>query len=455
MTGIQKKAVLLLFTLIIPHAAITQTTVLDRSKCRQLAIEHSKQLRQSENKEKQALLKERIAKTGFLPEFSASGLYYYSPHEFEYSLGLGTLLGMEGNLREMMDKDLPDAALSIGMEGVTMAGVEAEQAVYLGGRVRTAVNMAETGAGIAGLNVEMHISEVITVADSAWFNYLSAKEAKSAALQYEKTLEELVQATRESVEEGLATRNDLLKAKVKRNEASLKVQKAGSGVELAEMFLCRVTGLPLHTEITTEKSQLPEEVDYSILQKNEQSPENRPEYKMLEKAVDLEKYEEKMARAEMLPEVGIKASYNHMRGVDIGGHKTDDLVFSVMGSVKIPIFNWGERQNRLAKANLETEAAQIEKEDTRELMQLEIAEARLTFENARKRLELTGKALEQSKENMETSKDMYNEGKETIVELLEAKAHWKSAKSKHINARTNVLLSKTLYKKTLGILTTK
>jgi outer membrane protein TolC len=446
---------------------------LSHQQCREMALNYSKQIKISENKRQQAVLSGKIAKAQYLPKISASGLYFYKPDPLEYSLEGGYLptykpdpqgqmqpnvqinpntgqpvMGPDGNSVFNMYAFMPDMHLNIGMEGVTAAGVQLEQPLYLGGKIRVANKMANTGIEMSETQMSLKTSEVIVAVDAAYYQYLAVKAKNLAANEYKLLLDSLVSTVEESKQEGMATRNDLLKVQVKRNQAILMKQKAGSGVQLSAMNLCRIIGLPLDTEIAiseNDHSPIPGIISDSI-----DTPTERPEYQLLNKAITLQQYEEKMARAEMLPQIGVSAGYSYLGGLEVNGQGTDEMAFSAMASVKIPIFKWFEEKNRLSKAKLQTEVARMELEETQKLLQLEIAQARLNLEESVTRLELTQTSLEQAKENLETSKALYESGMEPLVDLLEAQAQWQKVKSEYIDAQTSLKLSHTYYLKATG-----
>jgi len=439
---------LILFSM--PAYAQFEEVELDREKSREMALDYSRDVKLAENKKQQALLQERIAGAALLPEFSASGLYLYSFDPIDVSIAPAELLDLEDPFHELINAIFPDLSLEIGLEGVTLAGVELEQAVYAGGRIRTARRMAKKGTEVAGLDIELNTAQVIALSDAAFFQYLSVKEKKQAALQYRELLDELVATLEDSVEEGLATRNELLKARVKQSEAILQVQQARSGLELARMNLCRITGMELETPISVTETLDPAPVDIDQLRQHNNNPRQRPEYRMLEKAIEIGNYKEKIAKGALLPELGFRAGYNYFGGVEVGGQTSDNMGFSMMAMLRVPIFNWNQSRNELSKARLQKEAARLEKDDATRLMQLEIARERFRLEDAFTRMNLTETALQHAEENLETSQDKYREGKETLTDLLEAQAQWQAAKSDHIQAQTSVELQKTLYLKAKG-----
>ena len=456
-------------------------TQMDLNKCREMALEHSREVKISDNKIEQAQLGKKIARAGHLPSLNATGTFFYKPNELEYSIEGGNLptyvpdeqgelqpnfkrnpetsrpvIGPDGNPVFEMYAMMPDMDLSVGLEGVTMGGFQLEQPVYMGGKIRAANEKAETGIEMAGLNKEMTTAEILAQADEAFYKYISVKARKEAAQDYKILLDSLVSSIEASMKEGMATRNDLLKARVKRNEAKLMVQKAQSGQELARMNLCRITGLSLNTSLKIEgDTSVPEGMNPETNNNKKNDPTSRPEFKMLNKAIEMGQQQEKIIRSEMLPQLGVSAGYSYFSGLKLNGQGAEDMAFSAMASLKIPIFNWSEKRNKLSRTKLKTEVTQMKMEDAEEKMQLEIAQARFNLQDAFTRLKLTRQALEQAEENLETSRDRYEEGMERLVNLLEAQAQWQEAKSNHIEAQTEVKIKHTQYLKTTGQLVAK
>ncbi len=456
MTGAYIKTILLV-ALIIPTfnnpSLAGGELELDRLQSRRMALEYSQQIRLSQNLQQQFQFKEKIAQAAYFPALSASGLYFYFPDKIEYTISPRSMVNLEGGLGEIIGELLSDFDVNIGLKGVTMAGIQMDQAVYMGGRIRAAQKMAKTTTEMALLGVELTETEIIALSDAAFYRYITLKEKKEAATAYHELLDELVARLEDNMREGGTTRNDLLKARIKQHEAILRVQEAGSSLELARMDLCQVIGLPLDSRIQTGKELHPENLDFSVVLKTDPGPENRPEYHILDKAIQLSLYNEKMAIAEMLPQVGVRTGYNYFGGLEIGGNSAHAAAFSAMATVNIPIFNWNSGRNQRSVARLQTDAAKIEKEDAEKKMILDIARSRLMLEDAIARMNLTARLLEQAEENLNASKDMFDQGMVPLADLLEAQAHWQAASNDHIDALGAVMLQRTMYLKSAGELT--
>ena len=221
--------------------------------------------------------------------------------------------------------------------------------------------------------------------------------------RYKTVVAELVRNLTDAFETGMASRNDLLKAQVRLNEAELMLQKAENGRALASMNLCRVIGIDLHAAVEVSDS-LQENVTPGILDNNG-GLERRPEYNLLEKEVELKGREVALTRSDFLPELGVSASYGFYGGISLNGKSTDASSFTAMASLRIPLYNWGEGRGKIKAMKAEQEMSQLKMEEMTQLMLLEIARARYNIEDARTRVTLTRKSLSQAEENLTVSKN--------------------------------------------------
>ena len=244
---------------------------------------------------------------GYLPTFvpDANG-------ELVYNLYIDPatklpVMGKDGLPLSAQYAFMPDIELELGLRGVYSAGAMLEQPIYMGGKIRSAYRMATIGKEMSELNKQYTRAEVITEADEAYWQYLRVVELVTSAQKYKAVVNELVRNLTDAYETGMASRNDLLKAQVKLNEAELMLQKAENGKALAGMNLCRVIGIDLYSTIQVSDS-LYDEVTPGVLNAGE-GLQQRPEYNLLEKDVELKEKQVALTRSDFLPEVGVSASY--------------------------------------------------------------------------------------------------------------------------------------------------
>ncbi len=356
------------------------------------------------------------------------------------------VIGPDGNPIFNMYAWLP---LEISLSGAYLAGVTLEQPVYTGGKISAGNKMAGIGKQMAEDNLELQRLNTIVEADVAYWTYISVNEKVKLAQQAVDMLAVIVEKARNAHDVGMANRNDLLKAQVEYNNARLNLQKAQNGLQLSRMELCRVTGLPFLTEITatdtTVKVTSPVFSEFSG-----ETVSERPEYKLMQKNIELQEQNIRLARADFLPTAGIQAGYNHIGGIEFTGTDFSNTSLNVLASVKIPLFHWGEGIKKIKASKIEKEISELELTKNRQLLMLETEQSRLNMQLAWERIQMNETAVEQADENLRITKDNYEVGMETITEVLIAQTQWQQTLNEFIDSKTDFKIKETIWMKTTG-----
>ncbi len=467
------KKVILILGLFGGVTMLKAQVLINFQQCRQMALENSKEIAIAEKQSEKALFTTKSYHAGFFPRLSGSGLGFYNQEKYSYRIKGGYLPtyvpDQQGNLQPNLMVDpatgkpvlgadgspvfkeyafLPDIGLKLGLRGIYLVGVQLEQPLYMGGKVRAAYEMAKVGASIATENIRLNRSNVIEVADKAYWQLLEVQEQLKAAKAYRSTVQELLREVKNARETGMVTGNEVLKVEVRFNEADLMVQKAENGKVLSQMNLCRIVGLNLYTDVYIADS-LSGEITPGVLQQ-QAIISQRPDYNLLAREVELKNKEVRLTKADYLPQVGLTAGYGYGGGVELNGERESKASFNAMAAVEIPIFTWGEGRNKIKAAMLEQETSRLNLEKSAQLMELEVAAARFGILDAQTRVKMTQNALLQAGENLRISKDQYEVGLETLTNLLEAQAQWQEAWSQWVEAKARLHLSETQYLKAIG-----
>ncbi len=438
---------------------------LNIEKCRNLAVENSEVIKIADENINKAQGEKKAAKSAYLPNISASatGMYkeinidqeLYAPTQvFDLTTGTlvpnvavnpltgETIIGADENPVFNTYAYLP---LDLTIQGGVMGGVSAEQPIYAGGKIISGNKMAKIGESLATENRTLKTSEAIYEAENSYYIYLSVKEKVKLAEKYTELLQQLVDVVEDSYEVGMTNQNELLKVKVQYNDAALQKQKAKSGLELARMSLCRVIGVDLNTqvEINDSISSIEFETD-NLLETN---ANQRVEYQLLEKQVEMAEQNVKMIRGDYLPTAGVSVGYNYFNVFLDGSDNYSSHGMNTMASVQIPITTFGERKGKMASAKADFNIKQLELQQATKLLQLEIEQAKFNLIDAYTRVEMTQTTLNQADENLRVSQDNYSLGMETIVNLLEAQAEWQKAFSNKIDALTDFKIKQSNYKR--------
>ncbi|OPL11371.1 MAG: hypothetical protein AVO39_05905 [delta proteobacterium MLS_D] len=434
----------------------TAGTLITLEGCRERALVNSEDLRVEKTRREQAHLRTREQRTHYLPKVTASGHYLGSRNRFEWDVEsslfdpLGRIIS-PATINPLTGRPINDVSgHHIMKQTAYYTKVEARQPLYMGGKINAANRMSEVAEHISLKAVEAKRQDVIVEADQTYWRFVAVGEKLQSARKYVELLEALEAKVNHAVDTGLVHRNELLKVRVRRNEALLDLERAKNGRELLRMSLCRIMGFDPGTslkiadeEITIPAAdELPEAPVLSVI--------DRPDYRMLEDKVDLTRENERLVRSDFLPRVGLTAGYHYLGGVELYQTSLEGRGYYLMASAEIPLWQWGEGKYKTQSAKLDSHIAELDLQKYKKLMELEIRQAFFAMSEAHSRCAMTEAALEEAEANMEMSRDFYELGMEQLTDHLEAQSRRQQAEAEHITAKSEFKIEETNYRRSLG-----
>ena len=450
------KKKLTFITLVLCALITNAQELLTLDQCRQLALDNNKRMVAASKQTQAAHYTVKSYKGNFFPNFIASGTGLYSTADGTFNIPGGNLPTFLPDANGQPTPNggfayFPGIDLNYKVRTVWMGGIQVEQPIFMGGKILAAYRMATLGKQMAQLNENLTATEVILETDQAYALMVKAQEMNKVAESYHAVLQELMKNVQSAYKHGLKSKNDVLKVQVKLNESELSIRKAENALRLANMNLCHLIGKPL-----TETLQISD--DFPVIEQAFETQINditaRPEYSLLNKQVDMAKQQVKLSRSELLPQVGIRGSYDYIHGLKVNEQTLFDKGnFSVMLNVTIPLFHFGERINKVRASKAQLEQVRMEQADLNEKMYLELTQAANNLDEAKLQTALADRSLEQADENRRISKGEYEAGLEPLSDHLEAQALWQQAYETKVDAHFQLYLSYVKYLKAAGILT--
>ncbi len=434
-----------LLSLLLLSASISSAQEkLDIERTRALALENEENILIANRTVQQQEIQKKVASSYYLPSISAVGGALYQANDItetaDVSINIPTGLGLP------ISEIQTSIPFNVSLKGAYLAGIQLNQAIYAGGKVRSSNKMAHIGVEIAEENKKMQEVNTVVEADQTYWTYIAVQSKVKLAEKNLALLEDLVQRIKDSYEVGYTNQNDFLKVNVEYHKAQLDLQKARNGLELTRMALCRITGFSLDTPIETDTTLW---VNADLLHElNDSNISNRPEYQILEKQIQLADSKIKNTRADYLPQLGVSANYGAWGGVSINNMDLTSNGFSASAMLKIPLFNWGKGHQEIQLAELNKQIKNDEFNKNTELMLLEISQSTFTLNEAVLSINLCVENLAQASENRRICADSYELGKETISNLLIAQTQWQKAENELIEAKINFKLAETEYLRT-------
>ena len=463
--------------------------LLNLDSCRALALHNNKQLSISRVKQEVAANVRKSARTKYLPHVSALGGYEFTSKEMsilndeqkEALGGLGThLTGSIQNQLAPLVQHLPaDLQQQLGAGMTQMAGmlngggqrivdafrtdtrnlfagaVMLVQPVFMGGAIIAMNKMADQGELLAANSADAKRQTTLYNIDQAYWQVVSLRHKQKLAEAYLDLVKKLDGDVQKMIREGVATRSEGLSVSVKVNEAEMTLIKVNDGLTLSRMLLCQLCGLPVNEQITLTDEEAQD------LGLSEQTPvadivtatENRPELKMLQNVVDMSKQATNMLKAGNLPQVMLTGGYMVSNpNVFNGFQKKFAGVWNVGVLVRVPIWNWGDVAYKVRAAKGATAIATLQKDEAREMIELQVNQSSFKVNEAAKKLEMAKASTARADENLRMANLGFGEGVISSTTVMEAQTAWLQAQSQKIDAEIDVKLSQVNLQKALGVL---
>jgi outer membrane protein TolC len=304
---------------------------------------------------------------------------------------------------------------------------------------------------------DLKLQDVIYKTDEAYWQVVSLVNKKKLADSYVSLLRKMDTDVQALIEEGVATQVDGMSVRVKLNQAEMAQTKVDNGLALSRMALAQLCGLPLEESLALADENiesLPESASSTGSYSVEEAFINRQELKSLDYAVRIYKKKEKIALAEHLPSVALTANYLVTNPNSFNGFKNDfGGMFNVGVAVQVPISGWWEGTYKRNAARAETHIKQLELDDAKEKIELQVNQSVYKVNEAGKKLTASSRNKEKAEENLRHATIGFEEGVIPALNLMEAQTAWVEAQSDLIDAQIEVKLTDVYLSKALGRLT--
>jgi len=498
-----------ILTLIVLMGAMTaaeaQTQVLSLDSCRAMALRNNKQINASRLKKDVAMNLRKSARTKYLPKVDVMGGYEWFSREISLlndgqktafsNVGSTLVGGISSSASDMMTELVgkgfltPEQAQKIGAiineKGSTIqqqgnalgesvvdafrtdtrniwaGSVMLRQPIYMGGAILAANKIADIGEQIADNDLDMKTQATLYSIDQAYWLAVSLKQKHKLATSYRDLVKKLDTDVHKMIKQGVATKADGLKVDVKVNEAEMQMTQAEDGLALSKMLLCQLCGIPMNQEITLadeDKETLTlsgasVDTEQQRVAASDSAMNTRPELRMLENAVEISKQATNLVRAVYLPHVALTGGYTISNpNVFNGFQKKFTGVWNIGILVQMPVWTWFDNAYKVRASKAATHIAQMNLDDTREKIHLQVAQSQFKVKEAQKKLNMAMKNIASAEENLRCANLGFKEGVMEVTDVMAAQTAWQQAQSQKIDAEIDVKLTQVGLNKALGIL---
>lgn len=477
----RKVLVLALALLAGPTVTIAAQTV-SLDSCRSMALTNNKQLRVRAEAVRQTGYQQKEAFAAYLPAIDFNGGYMYNQKEisifdkdqllptktfdlktqsYQFDIVKNPLTGEpikgpDGQYIPQTVALIPKEAMTYNIHNVFFGAITLTQPIYMGGKIVAMNRLTHYAEEAARALHNSEAENVIYAVDAAYWQVVSLKAKQKLAVSYVALLDTLRNNVNAMVEQGVATRSDLLTVEVKLNQAQVDLTKVDNGLVLSRMALAQVCGLPVNTQFTLADEDndfvdctAPIATSYNMADVYAR----RQDLHALEMGIEALRQKEKVALSDMLPKIALVGSYSFSNpNMFDGFSRRFSGAFSVGAMISIPLWHWGGNYNKYRAAQSQTRMAELELADAKDLIDLQVSQSAFKAQEAVKTYHTTLANLDKANENLRQATLGFREGVMTTDNVMEAQTAWLKANSEKIDALIDVHLCDVYLAKVLGTL---
>jgi outer membrane protein len=328
-----------------------------------------------------------------------------------------------------------------------------QQPLFTGFRLSSLKNAAEYNYKALEEKYDGDINKAAFQIHSAFWNYYKSEQIKKLIEENLKQTALHLKDTRDFLENGLVTRNDLLKLEVQYSNTELMKIDAENNVELARVAFNKAIGIELNlpTEINVKEIE-PSDYKYDFEEILTEAKEKRNDLKSLEYKIQASDENIDAARAGWFPSLFLYGNFYYSRPnqrILPPEDKFNDT-WDVGVSLSWDLWNWGQTSSLTTQAEENKFQAEISLSKLEDAVEIEVYQSYLNYKKSLDRITVIQKSIEQAEENYRITKEKYNSQLATSNDLIDAEVSVLQAKTNLTNALVDYELSRLTLEKAIG-----
>lgn len=331
--------------------------------------------------------------------------------------------------------------------GVFEPTLHVEYLVFDVGERTGALDVAKANLLIANLEFNNTHRQLIFQVSSAYYRLLNANGQRAAAEVSLKNAQTVEDDARNRLDNGLATKPDVLEATAARAQSDYDLQAAIGAEDIERGNLATAMGLPPATRLEVQdvhELATPDAMADSVDREIDRAFAQRPELMQQVARARSAEGSIKQARSTYFPTLGFTGDGGLARAYGqqdlYPGHYAQGEVWSVGLQLKWTLFDGARREAEVAEAQAEKRSAQANIDALRDQISDEVWAAYSNMKTALRQQQAAAALLEASGQSYEAARESYDYGVRNLVDVVQAQKALAQARSEDILARTQLLL---------------
>jgi outer membrane protein len=320
------------------------------------------------------------------------------------------------------------------------ATIEVRQLLYSGGRVGGALRIAKLTDQVAVLDFQRLVADTILHVHRVFYTILLNDAEVAVREQSVHLLEEQLSNTQRRFDVGTVPHFDVLRAQVELANARPPLIRAQNNLRIAKQELARLLALDYPVAegeiapLSVRGELVADEEQWSLETAIAEAMAKRPELQQLERLVKIQNEAISVAKSGYKPELSIFGNYS-IRNSTFGDKLTDTLDGWTAGAqITWPWFDGLKTHGKIVQARAEFKKAELDLEDQRRAIELEVRQAYSDFLQAQQLVEAQKLTVEQAEESLRLARARFDAGTATQLDVLSAQVALTQARSDRIRA---------------------
>jgi outer membrane protein TolC len=297
-------------------------------------------------------------------------------------------------------------------------------------------------------NVKNARELVVLVISNLYLDALATAARVDTARAALATADALFELTSDLKRSGIAAGIDLLRAQVQQQTERQRLVAAENEWAKARLRLARAIGLPAAQEITlTDAMPYAPLQDVSLENALARAYANRPDYLAAQAFVNAAEAADHAAHASVLPSLVVNGEAGR---VGTSASETD-FIYGISASVKVPVFDRGRQQARMAQAGAELASRRAVAADLKGRIEFEVRSALLDVSAAKEALEAAQTARELATQQLAQSRDRFGAGVAGSLEVVQSQEALAAANDNYTTALYAHNIAKATLARAVGV----
>jgi outer membrane protein TolC len=258
---------------------------------------------------------------------------------------------------------------------------------------------------------------VVFAVSGAYLQALAAEARITAVKAQIESATALFNSLQQQRNAGVVAPIDVNRSQVELQAQQQRLVSLQNDLAKQKINLARLIGLP-----TADPFELATDVPFSpgpeipLEQALKEAIDNRADLKSAEAQVRAAELARSAARAERIPSLAVSADYGVIGANPTNSHGT----FTIVGSLRVPIWQGGRTEGAIAQADAALEQRRAELDDLRGRIEADLKTALLDLAATRSQIDVAHSNQELSRETLRLTRERLDAGITTTVEVVQA-----------------------------------